>query len=79
MGTTHRGMPTGNNHRPTPRLSRLIAEQSNSLYGVTPEKAQGMVDEYRDKREWAKVNKSSKFDARVADDASAINDFIKNR
>jgi hypothetical protein len=81
-------MPTGNNHRPTPRLSRLIAEQSNSLYGVTPEKAQGMVDEYRDKRD--KLDRvlpyysgDSPSVVRSMDDvnadASALNDFIKNR
>ena len=88
MPDNHRGMPLNGNHRPTPRLSRLIVQQSNSLYGVTPEKAQGMVDKYRDKRDkldralpyYSGDNPSIvRYMDDVSADASALNDFIKNR
>jgi hypothetical protein len=82
-------MPTGSNHRPTPRLSRLIAEQSNSLYGVTPEKAQGMVDKYRLNRDFLKKIDESRYSSDnialktlksgITADESALNNFIKNR
>lgn len=58
MGTNHRGMPTGDNHRPTPRLALLLAHEMGNpsnrklLGGAIPseyreETAQNLINSHR--------------------------------
>ena len=56
MGTTHRGTPTGNNHRPSPRISQMLVHQMGHdpefLGGAIPEEyreetAQNLIDSHR--------------------------------
>lgn len=59
MSNDHRGTPTGNNHRPTPRLAQFVAklrtQENKEFYGpdtpeTSPASAQRYVDAYRDLR-----------------------------
>ena len=56
MGTNHRGMPVGTNHRPTPRLARAVQRLSaqrfpNQSEGLSPTDAQDFINIYRDSRD----------------------------
>jgi len=91
MAEDHRGRIVGNpgtshgGHRPTPRLAQLIVDQSNALYGVTPEKAQGMINDYRNTRDglaegaFAESSQLDRLSSENQQEASALNDFIANR
>jgi hypothetical protein len=56
MGTTHRGTPTGNNHRPTPRIARVLAhtQRKATEEDATTADAQQWLDDYRMQRDYVK-------------------------
>jgi hypothetical protein len=54
MGTTHRGEPTGDNHRPTPRLVAKLAK----YHGLDRTDTQNRLNKYRDVRD----NPSNTYD-----------------
>jgi hypothetical protein len=71
MGTDHRGRRLGDNYRATPRLAQLIAKrQSNAAFKSTPDIAQGMLDEYRERRDFGDKGIISPMTGR---DETAIN------
>ncbi len=88
MGTTHRGMPTGSNHRPTPRLSRLLARQMSTSAFKSPfssEYAQSELDHYRYARDEHAKDVATGYlseeeaNARTAPERNAINKAIRSR
>jgi hypothetical protein len=48
MGTNHRGMPVGNNHRPTPRISKALQR----YYKIDSDTAQDVINEHREGNEY---------------------------
>lgn len=60
MGTDHRGNPTGNNHRPTPRLAQLMARFGN----MGLEDGQAYLDHYRSLRDSSVFNLKARKEAK---------------
>ena len=81
MPDNHRGMPLNGNHRPTPRLARLMARAQNDLYefpsdssvAFTPEETQEYINNYRDGRN------TDNGDSSVAFDAAPIQHALRNK
>ena len=88
MPYNEKGAPIPGNHRPTPRLARLVARQmSTSAFSssFSPEYAQSEIDNYRYARdEHAKDVKTGfvseeEANARTAPERAALNKAIRSR
>ena len=84
MAHDHRMNPLASNHRPTPRLAQLIAKRQRG-FKSSPDIAQGMLNEYRDRRDAGDEDRVSFITGKnetalsLANDRQFINDSLKTR